>query len=344
MKTKIRALLPVPASGAALPLPVGGAIRQLTLPLKPVQEFLASFMEGNTSRAYSRDLSDFFGQAPAKVGMPEVLSVVPPDVATFRDGLILRGLKAGTIARKLSALRGLYAYLMARGAAPCNPADEKLVKAPKRPNLMKTDAISWNEALSLIKAPDQSTPGGRRDYTLLMLDVRLGLRRSELVSIRIENIRPGPPAPFIYFKGKREKERRVEIRPELFGLLESYHGDLDRTEGWLFPGNKGSHLSGSQFWRIVKKYAAQVGLSRNIHPHSLRAAFVTFSLEAGVPIPDIQRAVGHTSPETTLGYARDLEQVKSRAPRALDGLHADAEPRVEATDNAKRSMRGFLNT
>lgn len=300
----------------------------MMLPSKPVKEFLSSFMEGNTSRAYSRDLLDFFQKDASKVGMPEVLAMTPPDVATFRDGLLLLKLKPGTIARKLSAVRAFYDYLLARGAVPYNPAHAKLVRSPKRPNLMKTDAISWNEALKLLGAPDRTTRVGRRDYTLLMLDLRLGLRRSELVAIRIEDIKPGPPAPFIYFRGKGEKERRIEIRPDLFEVLEEYHEDLGQKEGWLFPSYKG-HISGSLFWRIVKKYAVAAGLSGNIHPHSLRAAFVTFGLEGGISIPDIQRAVGHSRPETTLGYARDLEQVKSKATRALDGLRAGATPRED---------------
>lgn len=319
-----------PQLRALVPAPNGGPpqLRQLTLPSKPVAEFLSSFMEGNTRRAYTRDLADFFQKPGARVGMPEVLTMAPPDVATFRDGLLLQKLKPGTVARKLSAVRCFYDYLLARGAVPYNPAHAKLVRSPKRPNLMKTDSVSWNQALALLSAPDRTTRIGRRDYALLMLDIHLGLRRSELVAIRTEDLKPGPPAPHIYFRGKGEKDRRVEIRPDLFEVLEDYHEDVGEAEEYLFPSFKG-HISGTQFWRIVKRYAAAAGLPKNIHPHSLRAAFVTFGLEAGVSIPDIQRAVGHSRPETTLGYARDLEQVKSKATRALDGLKAGAALRAE---------------
>jgi integrase/recombinase XerD len=311
-------------------VPLRGGAQPPAVLQSPVKDFLSSFMEGNTTRAYTRDLQDFFRKTDlTKIPMREVMGIKPPDVASFRDELLLQKMKPGTVARKLSAVRAFFDYLLARGAVAFNPAHPKLVRAPKRPNLQKTDAISWNEALKILEAPDRSTPIGRRDYLLILLDIRTGLRRSELVSIRVEDIRPGPPAPHLYLKGKGEKERKVEIRPDLFEALEAYERDLEEKGGYLFPGNKGKHLTAGQFWRIVKHYAEAAGLPRRIHPHSLRAAFITFALEAGVPLPDVQRAGGHTRPETTLGYARDLEQVKSKAPRALDGLRAGAAPRDE---------------
>jgi site-specific recombinase XerD len=286
---------------------------------QPGSDALTGFLSGNTKRAYARDIMDFFRIGDlSKLTMARAKSVTPQEVAAFRDKLLADGKKPATVQRKLSALRSVYNYLMTMGAITVNPAHPKLVRAPKKPSVRKTDIITWDDAIRILNSVDRSNTIGRRDYTLLFLSLNLGTRRSELLKIQLDDMKHGPEGDYVYIKGKGEKERFIYLRPDVKTTIDEYMKDRGPDPGPLFPGRK-KELDGSQFWRIVKNYAEKAGL-KDIHPHSLRAAFITLAHQKGVPIADIQKTVGHSRGETTLSYARDLEMIKSSATKALTGL------------------------
>jgi site-specific recombinase XerD len=289
---------------------------------QPASEALSGYLSKNTKRAYERDLKDFFEvEDLSTLPMSRVEGVAPRDVVKFRDGLLIQGMKPSTVQRKLSAIRGLYNYLMASGVIALNPAHPKLVRAPKKSSVRKTDIITWDDAVRILKAVDQSTLLGRRNYLLLLLGLNIGTRRFELLGIQIEDLKTGPEGPYVHIRGKGEKERFVALRQDVQETMKEYLKDRGPAPGPLFPGRR-AELSGMQFWRIVKKYAEMAGL-HGIHPHSLRAAFITLAHQLGVPVGDIQKTVGHSRGETTLGYVRDLEMIKSSATKALKGLNAE---------------------
>jgi len=291
---------------------------------EPASDALTGYLSGNTKRAYARDIKDFFKISDlSKLTMGRVKAVNPRDVAAFRDKLIADGMKPSTIQRKLSAVRSVYNYLMTVGAITINPAHPKLVRAPKKPTVRKTDIITWDDAVRILKSVDRSKPIGRRNYTLLLLSLNLGTRRSELLKIQLDDMKHGPEGDYVYIKGKGEKERFIFLRPDVKAAIDDYMKDRGDAPGPLFPGRK-KELDGSQFWRIVKLYAEKAGL-KDIHPHSLRAAFITLAHQKGIPVGDIQKTVGHSRGETTLSYVRDLEMIKTSATKALKGLSADPE-------------------
>ncbi len=290
--------------------------------VKPAAEALSGFLSGNTKRAYERDLKDFFGVDDLKVlPMARIEVVRPNDVVKFRDKLLADKKKPSTVQRKLSAIRSLYNYLMAAGAVMANPAHPKLVRSPKKSTVRKTDVITWDDAIGILNSIDRSTKIGRRDYTLLLVGLNLGVRRAELLGLDLDDLKHGPEGHYVYIKGKGEKERFIGLRADVKAAIDEYLKDRGTAPGPLFPGRK-DELDGSQFWRIVKKYAEKAGL-KGIHPHSLRAAFITLAHQKGVPVGDIQKTVGHSRGETTLGYVRDMEMIKSSATKALKGLSAD---------------------
>jgi integrase len=290
---------------------------------RPAAEALSGFLSGNTKRAYERDIKDFFKVDDlTALPMERILAVQPAEVVAFRDKL-MEEMSPATVQRKLSALRSLYNWLMAAGKIMVNPAHPKLVRAPKKASVRKTDVLSWDDALAILKAIDRKSKLGRRDYTLLLLGLNLGVRRAELLGIHMDDLKNGPEGPYVYIKGKGEKERFISLRPDVVESIDVYLKDRGTKPGPLFPGRK-DELDGSQFWRIVKKYAKAAKL-KDIHPHSLRAAFITLAHQKGVPVGDIQKTVGHSRGETTLGYVRDLEMIKASATKALKGLSADSD-------------------
>lgn len=292
---------------------------------RPAVEAGKGYLAENTKRAYFRDWKDFFGvEDLALVTQAMVLATTPENVADFRDRLIENGLGAGTVNRKLTSVRAFFDQMVFRGVITLNPAHPKLVRSPKKGNVRKMEALDLEEIKAFLRAIDRGTPEGRRDYALIMFDLHMGLRRSEALSVRAEQFRVSQGKAFVVFRGKGEKERIVPVNRDCAGALQAYAADRGNETGWLFPGrDPAKHLSGDMFWRIVQKYLALAGIRKKIGTHGLRATFITQNLAAGTPLDQIQKTVGHTRGETTLGYARDFEAMHSKATQAMEGFNAD---------------------
>lgn len=295
------------------------------VPVQPAVDAQKSFLAKNTIRAYTRDWLDFFRvKTLEEITTPMALAVTPTRVAAFRDELLARKLSPGTVNRKLTSLRAFFDQLVLRGVLTINPAHPKLVRSPKRGQVKKMEWLSPDELRRVLKAIDRTTPLGRRDYALIMTDLHMGLRRSEALMMRAEDFKDAGGVAYYVFRSKGEKERKITINHDLEIALAAYSRDRGHAPGWLFPGRDPEKaLSGDQFWRIMQKYLEIAGIRKKIGTHGLRATFITVNLEKGTPLSEIQKSVGHARGDTTLGYARDLEALKSRAPRAMEGLNAD---------------------
>jgi integrase/recombinase XerD len=290
--------------------------------VQPAVEAGKAFLSENTKRAYFRDWMDFFGVTALEAITPAMaLGVTPDQVADFRDQCLERGLGPGTVNRKLSSVRAFFDQMILRGVMAVNPAHPKLVRSPKKGNVRKMEALDASEAAKFLGAIDRATPLGRRDYAAIMLDLHMGLRRSEVLAIRAEQFKVAQGEAYILFRSKGEKERMITVNKDLAEALAEYAQDRGNAPGWLFPGkDPEKHLSGDQFWRIVQKYLELAGITKKVGTHGLRATFITHNLASGTPLDQIQKTVGHSRGETTLGYARDLEMIKSRAPKAMEGF------------------------
>ncbi len=293
--------------------------------IAPAVEAGKAFLAKNTIRAYSRDWMDFFGvDSLEKVSTAMVANTSSDAVADFRDRLLEQGLGPGTVNRKLSSVRAFFDQMILRGLLTINPAHPKLVRSPKRGTVKKMEALSHTETRAFLDAIDRTTVLGRRDFALIMVDLHMGLRRSEALGIRAEQFKEMDGKMCVVFRSKGQKERIIWINNDLQDALAPYSKDRGKEPGWLFPGRKPNRpLSGIQFWKIVQKYLAAAGIKKKIGTHGLRATFIHQNLQKGTPLPDIQRTVGHARGETTLGYARDMEMVKSKAPEAMEGFGAD---------------------
>lgn len=305
-------------------IPVPGSPKPLVI-ARPAVEAGKAFLAENTKRAYFRDWKDFFEVNDlAKVTPAMALETKPDQVADFRDRLIAKGLSPGTVNRKLTSVRAFFDQMILRGLIAVNPAHPKLVRSPKRGQVKKMEWLSPEELRSVLRAIDRTTELGRRDYALIMTDLHMGLRRSEVLSIRVEHFKDAGGRAYYVFRSKGEKERMITINRDLEQALAAYSKDRGTAAGWLFLGRDPEKpLSGDQFWRVVQKYLAAVGIKKKIGTHGLRATFITVNLDKGTPLGEIQKTVGHTRGDTTLGYARDLEAIKSRAPQAMEGLNGD---------------------
>jgi tyrosine recombinase XerD len=224
------------------------------------------------------------------------------------------GYAPASIARKLSALRSLFRYLVREGMVATSPM--LLVPAPRGRHTLPS-VMTIEEIERLLEAPNLTTPLGLRDRCLFEVLYATGLRVSELLSLQVDQI--DWPRQSIHIMGKGSKERIVLLGDLAVDALERYLHEarprLERAptcEG-LFLSHLGKPLSVRGFHLILQSRLAEAGITRHVTPHTLRHSFATHLLEGGADLRVVQELLGHASVSTTQvythvseGYLRDV--------------------------------------
>lgn len=275
-------------------------------PLAPLREFFMAKRSAATRRAYKGDLEAFMRFM--RRGGESMFAATPGDVAAWRDAQTAQGLAPATVARRISAVRAAFRFLVATGRLSQNPADP--VEAP-RVDAHRASApwLERAEARRLLNAPDPSTRRGLRDRAILALLLGLGLRRGELAALRCGDIQATPGGGYtLRVQGKRGKVRVLTMNGA-FAPVAAYlqaEGRELSDEGLLFKGLLGRELSGEAVRKIVARYALQADVAvqggESISPHGLRRSFATRALDGGASIEMLRRAMGHSSVATTSRY------------------------------------------
>ncbi len=212
------------------------------------------------------------------------------------------GYSGTSISRKLSALRTFLQYLIREGRLERSPL--LLIPAPKTRTTLPT-VLTVNEIEQLLAAPDGSTPLGLRDRCMFEVMYATGLRLSELLSLRIDDIEWTRRT--IQVLGKGQKERIVLLGDLAIDALELYihrgrpallRGETDA----LFLSNLGKPLSVRGFHLILQSHLRTAGITRRVTPHALRHSFATHLLEGGADLRAVQELLGHASVSTTQVY------------------------------------------
>jgi len=203
-----------------------------------------------------------------------------------------KGLAPGTIATRVGVLKRVFQGAGRDDLANCLPKVKAGSRLPQA--LTKEEVAAFFEQ---IKA--SGTRRSRRDYVLFMLMYSCGLRVSEAVSLRVEDVDLDAGAVLVH--GKGNKERQAYLRPGASATVREWVGD--RTTGWLFPGANGAHLSARVIQHYAKQYGRAVGLD-NVHPHSFRHSCATHYLLGGAPITFVQALLGHTKLSATGLYTQ----------------------------------------
>lgn len=260
-------------------------------------------MSERTVVAYLSDLSAF---AKSVQSAPD--EVTPALIRTFLGRLLEGGYSRRTVARKMSALRTLYRYVV-RDAAGESPA--RLIRAPKLERRLP-DFLYIDEALALLALPDVSTPVGLRDKALLELLYATGIRVSECVSLNVHDIRESETGILrVFGKGRRERIALYgeEARAALSAYLRSgrpvWAGDAQPA---LFVNQRGGRMSDRSVRRLVEQYAQRLGLAKHVSPHTFRHSFATHLLEGGADLRAVQELLGHQSLSTTQIYTHTARE------------------------------------
>ena len=251
----------------------------------------------NTLESYARDLNrlDRWSNRSGKA-LPELTR---SDLRKWIAQLSKEGLAPSSVARAVSAARGLFRFLMLDGHIKGHPTDD--LDTPQRfaylPQFLTEEEIN-----RLLAAPDVSTELGVRDRALLELMYAAGLRVSELVLMKQTDVDIN--SGLVSCHGKGSKERRVPIGKSAIHWLQRYSSVKaaygKHTLPFLFL-NRGKPLTRQFAWAMIKRYAAQAGV-KHISPHTLRHSFATHLLQNGADSRSVQALLGHSDISTTQIY------------------------------------------
>ena len=261
----------------------------------------------HTVDAYRRDLSQL-SEAAAGLGRP-VDALDRRALEAIVRQLMGEGRSPRSVARAVACYRGFYRFLVVSGRRRDNPADD--LRAPRAwktlPKFLSTDEVD-----RLLESPDTTQPRGVRDRALIELLYATGLRVSEMVSLRQQDL--NLESGFLTCTGKGRKQRLVPVGDEAAAWLTRYLREArpallkQRSSPRLFVNARGgAALTRVGLWKILKGYGKQAGVGRRLSPHVLRHSFATHLLERGADLRAIQMMLGHSDLSTTQIYTHVLE-------------------------------------
>jgi integrase/recombinase XerD len=278
-------------------------------------------LSDNSLKAYQTDLRKVAGWL-RKERARGLMEARRSDLLDYLALLARSGRKPRSSARLLSSLRQFYQHALRQGQVREDPTAR--IDAPKlgRP-LPKT--LTESEVEALLDAPDTSTPEGQRDRTMLEVLYATGLRVSELVDLRPEQL--SLTQGLVRVVGKGGKERLVPLGEEALAWLQAFYTGARRDIlgrrpcDHLFPTRRGSGMTRQAFWYLIKKHALTAGIHKALSPHTMRHAFATHLLNHGADLRVVQMLLGHSDLSTTQIYTHVARE-------RLRQLHAKHHPRA----------------
>ncbi len=256
----------------------------------------------NTVTAYRRDLHDYTNFLRG-AGQDSVRTATRQQVIDYLGHLRKLGLKRSTVARKLTAIRQIYKFLLREDLTDTDPTAN--IDGPRLSKRLP-DVLSEEQCMRLLEAPDVGTPKGLRDAAMITLLYATGLRVSELVNLDIHAL--NVEEQLVRVKGKGGKERLVPVAPAALELVSRYmtmaRAEFDKhgNTSAIFLTRLGRPFTRAGFWKMLKQHAAAAGLPKTVSPHTLRHSFATHLLHGGADLRAIQEMLGHSSLSVTETY------------------------------------------
>ncbi|NTU70369.1 MAG: tyrosine recombinase [Coriobacteriia bacterium] len=255
----------------------------------------------HTVRAYGSDLARYLEWATRAEVDPIRLS--HRQLRMYLAELDGAGYARRTIARRLSSVRALFAYLMSEGLVDSDPSSVLMSpKIPSRlPKVVPTELIS-----EVLESPDATTPKGVRNRAVLELLYATGARVSEVSGLRLGDLDLAQSQ--ITVMGKGGKERLLPIHRKAAESLRAYLAtgrprlSKSTTDDHVFLSSRGRPLSTDAIRRIFKQAMASAGAARSLSPHAMRHTFATHLLESGADLRTVQELLGHIALSTTQIY------------------------------------------
>jgi len=279
-----------------------------------------------TIRNYTTDLRDFFRFLSGK----NIVSLEHADkylIRGYLSFLMKEGIEKSSIARKMSAIRSFYKYLIREEMIQANPV--ATISSPKLDRRLPS-FLTIEEVERLLNTPDLSTPQGQRDRTILELLYASGLRVSELVALNLGWI--NQETREIRVIGKGSKERMVLMGQPALNALQNYLNNGRRellgqkVNEAVFINRSGRRIPARRVQKIIDACAQKAGFEKRVYPHLLRHTFATHMLDGEADLRVVQELLGHASLSTTQVYTHVS---KAQAKKVYLAAHPMAKENVE---------------
>lgn len=271
----------------------------------------------NTIAAYRNDLAQLEGFVKKEfAGELPWGRVTGEHVVRYVGDLRDRGYKDATVARKVAATKSFFGFLAAEGMIDNDPTEN--LKSPQVGKSLPR-ALTPQEVDELLEQPARrNTPEAKRDKAMLELLYATGLRVTELVSLDVSDVELESDPVTVRCVGKGDQDRVRPLPPSAVSELRQYIFHVrprlvrNRRESALFVNRRGERLTRQGFWLILKNYAREANLDKTITPHTLRHTFATHMLSGGMPLRNVQEALGHASISTTQIYTHLTDDQKRK--------------------------------
>ena len=292
------------------------------------EKLLESFLDGawaerglseNTLKSYRYDLTQLALQLEKRD--QTLLHASREDILHFLATQVQDGRSPRSLSRYLSSFRQFYRWLLREGRIQKDPS--AMIESPKLGRGLPK-ALSEQQVVELLEAPDVGTPLGLRDRTMLELMYATGLRVSELVNLEVINL--GISQGVVRVMGKGGKERLVPLGEEALSWMQRYLQESrpDLMKGGdcplVFVTTRKAGMTRQAFWHAIRKHAEVAGIAQPVSPHMLRHSFATHLLNHGADLRVVQLLLGHSDLSTTQIYTHIARE-------GLKRLHSEHHPR-----------------
>lgn len=255
----------------------------------------------STVMAYQRDLKKLFSFLNSR-GIVELHEITSTSLNSYILFLEKEGFSTSTVSRNIASMKAYFHYVFSRHEVEEDPTE--LIKAPYIEKKVP-EILSMQEVAKLLESPNGDTPKGCRDKAMLELLYATGVRVTELLTVRMEDL--NMHMNYIICRDE-DKERVIPFGSEAGKALEQYlngvrDGFLKENESkLLFVNCSGKSMSRQGFWKLVKQYAERAHITKDITPHTLRHSFAAHLVQNGADLKSVQEMLGHSDISTTQIY------------------------------------------
>ncbi len=259
----------------------------------------------NTYESYMRDINQFVAYCTENE-IDKFDSISKNNIDTYLEFLNKTGKSESSVNRSVASLRAMFRYFAAKGKIGKNPLDSIHIKKTKQ---KMPGILDPNEVMLLLNQPSGSDFKSVRDKAMLELLYATGIKVSELIELKLSDI--NLQVGILYLHDKNE--RIIPIYQGAVKTIANYLSEvrpmvvLEEDETHLFTNLSGQPMSRQGFWKIIKHYAADAGISKDITPQTFRHSFAAHLLENGAQLKDIKEMLGHSDISSTQIYAQFLK-------------------------------------
>jgi integrase/recombinase XerD len=294
-----------------------------------LRPFYERSVSEQTRRAYKRVVAEF----AQFVGERHPADIRTVEIIKWRDSLVSAKKSASTISLKLSVIRSMFDYLQVGGYVSQNPAATQHVIPPKLPEKPGRRALASKEVHHVLLAPNRETVQGARDYALLLVMLRTGLRVSDICSLRASCFKWSHGRWILTLKGEAGKVRSMPFPGDVKAAIDAYlkldngRRTILKTNGleaYIFQPLVNSRtlvydkpITPALAWRIVKHWGEFSGVGK-LSPHDLRRTAITRALDQGLTYRQVQMMTGHKDPKSVIRYENDRLNMDQNAVNFLN--------------------------